>query len=354
MRIHGILSRSLLVCLFAFVLPVSSPMPCSAEEGAGFSPDFEYKEYIVRPGDTLWSIAKRELEDGFQWPIIWRENLRIGNPDQIEPGRIIIIPIRVIERAEITPDAVVIERDYTQEVSGTMEIDGPEDVPDVVDLPAGQGEKLEPIASRELLLASGYITRYLPDAGKVTGSPDGRFTFAQFDTIYIKTNRRASVGDKFYVVKKEARVKHPVHHKPIGFMAKVAGVLEVQEAGRKGLLAEVVESFEVIEPGDTLDYYYEISPPYLLGAPRRPQTTGHVVASNYMRTLNGTQDIIFIDKGRDHGLRMGDVLVTVKRGTDDRLSSVVQLVNLRKGTSLGVIIKSVSEVKPGDLYQGMR
>lgn len=48
--------------------------------------------YIVKRGDTLWDIAQIYLNDPYLWPIIWKENPYIINPDIIEVGDIIVIP----------------------------------------------------------------------------------------------------------------------------------------------------------------------------------------------------------------------------------------------------------------------
>lgn len=69
--------------------------------GAG-PPGAEYKgeaaqpafaEYVVRPGDTLSKIAKREMGNIRFWRRLWRLNINaIPNPDRIHPGVVIRIP----------------------------------------------------------------------------------------------------------------------------------------------------------------------------------------------------------------------------------------------------------------------
>jgi len=48
-------------------------------------------QYIVVKGDSLWNIAVRAYQDGYQWVKIASEN-KISNPDVINPGTSIIIP----------------------------------------------------------------------------------------------------------------------------------------------------------------------------------------------------------------------------------------------------------------------
>ncbi len=52
-------------------------------------------EFVVSPGDTLWSIAERRLGDPYWWPIIYAENrpeLSHHNPDLIDTGIKLRIP----------------------------------------------------------------------------------------------------------------------------------------------------------------------------------------------------------------------------------------------------------------------
>lgn len=319
-----------------------------------YSEDFEYKEYIVKKGDTLWSISKRELEDGFQWPMVWRENLKINNPDQISPGQIIIIPVRMVEKKPIAPEKVVpMEEVAREEVEPKFIINSIEPEREVkkADL---EYKPIEPLIGSTLLLAAGYITRVIPDVGEVTGNAYGRMTYGTGDEIYIKTRNRAQIGQKFYVIKKVSEIRHPLNKQLVGWLVKVGGVIETIESGSRGLKATVLAASDGIEVEDTLDYYYDVSSPFITGEPRRPQVSGHIVASTYMRDLNGTYDAVFIDKGTNNGLRLGDMLMTLHEGTDDKLSSVMQLVNVRKETSMGLLIKSVSEVQKGDVFQGIR
>jgi nucleoid-associated protein YgaU len=49
--------------------------------------------YIVKSGDTLSSIAKRELGNESRWPEIFAANSdAIVNPDAIFPGQVFLIP----------------------------------------------------------------------------------------------------------------------------------------------------------------------------------------------------------------------------------------------------------------------
>lgn len=52
------------------------------------------KTYTVKPGDSLWAIAKRILSDGSRWREIYNANASVigKNPNLIYPGQVLRIP----------------------------------------------------------------------------------------------------------------------------------------------------------------------------------------------------------------------------------------------------------------------
>lgn len=55
------------------------------------------KTYTVAAGDSLWNIAQKMYNNGYQWTVIQRAN-NLNNPDIINAGNVLIIP---------TPDAAI-------------------------------------------------------------------------------------------------------------------------------------------------------------------------------------------------------------------------------------------------------
>ena len=313
---------------------------------------YEYKDYVVRKGDTLWDISSKHLKDPFQWPMIWKENLRINNPDLIYPGQKIRIPVSVItqEVKQIAPEPAPPPKKIVKKV-----------VKKIVKKPA---KKKEPVAKtiepvdiggllpREAFAATGYISREVPYRGEITGSPEGRSLFAMGDEIYLKSVEPAKAGDRFYVIRKEARVRHPRTGDSLGYLVRVLAAVETEKIQKGRIQARVIESYDAIYTGDVLDDFYEIDPSSSAGIPRKPDIKGAVVASTYMKLLSGRFDIVYIDRGREDGLRIGDMLMTMISG--DRANGVIQVVNLRDTTATAVVLRSKAQVSTGDIVSGLK
>jgi LysM repeat protein len=314
-----------------------------------FSPvkaeEYNYVEYTIQKGDTLWDISGIELIDNFQWPLIWKVNPHIKNPDRIYPGQVINIPVSFLKPAEGT----LIRTSPTAPTTPTTTL-REKPVAAAVQITPKKGEFL---ISRETILENGYITKKVPYKGEITGASVDRTIFGKYDEIYIKSVDAAQIGDKFYVIRNEGKVKHPVSGDNLGYLVRIIGVVEVEEAGTEGLKAVIVESFVNSIVGDVLDNYYEINLPFRTGEERRPQVEAVIVATRHMKELSGKHELIFIDKGRNDGLRESDLLMTFVRGTDDRQNGVLQLVDVRDTTSLALIINSKIDIRIGDIVTGL-
>jgi hypothetical protein len=57
------------------------------------TPQPQQKEHVVKPGDTLWDLARQYLNDPFRWPLIYQANKDVvANPHRIYPAERLVIP----------------------------------------------------------------------------------------------------------------------------------------------------------------------------------------------------------------------------------------------------------------------
>jgi len=59
--------------------------------GTVSSAQTEKKEYTVKKGDSLWSIAVSQYQNGYRWPEIARAN-NLVNPNIIHAGNVLVLP----------------------------------------------------------------------------------------------------------------------------------------------------------------------------------------------------------------------------------------------------------------------
>jgi hypothetical protein len=324
------LMLSLMVLIF--LLPLNS-----------FSQIQETKEYKVLKGDTLWDISKKELSDSFLWPKIWKENPAITNPDKVYPGQIIIIPLYLIqpEKKEVeeaapapppppAPPTQVIEK---------------ETPPPAV--------KLRPLVDRNLLIASGYIAPSVHRVGTITGAPSGRTLYGVNDKVYVRTDESAAPGDKFYVIRAEQTVYHPITKGKVGYVVQILGIAEITQLKYGETEAKLTQCYGDIVSGDLLDTYYEITPPLVEGNSfRRPDIEGFILASENMRLLNSNLDIVFIDKGKQDGVEIGDEFRTLKRTDGGHIvpSGIIQVINYKDTTATAVVKEAGEPLSSGNVF----
>jgi hypothetical protein len=307
-----------------------------------FSETDETKDYKITKGDTLWDITGKELGDSFLWPKVWRENPEIANPDRIYPGQTIKIPLRLMKKeageepAKQEPAAMK-EKEAGAEVAKKEE--GPAPVP------------MTPLVEETLLMSSGYIADSVHSVGRITGSPSDRIMFGNNDTVYVSLDAPAQIGDEFFVVRRGELVRHPVTGKKLGYIVLVLGIAKVDHFEFGQTMASITQFFDDIRVGDLLDTYHDMIPPLTAGHFRTPGIDGYVVAARHI--MSGNHDILYIDKGSDDGIEVGDMFRTVALGAHKVPSGKIQIISSREKTATAIVRENYSPIGVGNLVIGM-
>jgi len=69
---------------------------------------------------------------------------------------------------------------------------------------------------------------------------------------------------------------------------------------------------------------------------------------------NGKWDIVYIDKGTEDGLEVGDLLATTLQSEHKIINGEVQIISLRGKTSTAIIRESKIETSVGDGVIGVK
>ena len=295
----------------------------------------EYKDYTVIQGDTLWDISQKELNNPFLWPKVWKENPEIQHPDRIYPDQKIKIPLSLLQKeipAEI-PKPKVVKKPKVVEEKPTEIIVEP--------------EKIKYLVDKNILIASGYIDASVPHIGTITDSPSDRTVLGKNDYAYIKTEAPVQLGDKFYIIDVIEKVDHPDTGRSLGYLIEILGSAEVIENGDDPKVL-ITTSYGEISPGDLLDNYYNIEQPLAIKSPRKPDVAGYVVETKQLHGVSGTYDIVYIDKGSNDGLEVGDLLETLVKSKHQIYNGLIQIINLRASTATAIVRQCDREIFKGD------
>ncbi len=312
----------------------------------------EYKDYTVVKGDTLWDISGAELKDPFLWPKIWKENPDIVNPDKIYPNQKIKIPLYILQK-EIPVAEIPKER--KPEIVKKLEPKKKEPKKEILrKIEPVKPVKKEYLVDKNILIASGYITDSVRSVGSIVSSPSGRTLLGKDDYAYVNTDKPSKIGDKFYIIRSAGKVSHPKYGYLLGYLIEVLGIAEVvgQDNGETKII--IPTSYADILIGSLLDDFYETEPPLLTDHPRKPDISAYIVATKELHMINGTWDIVYIDKGKKEGLVVGDLLMTIRQGEHRVVNSSIQIINLRESSATAIVKKANDIVSRGDEVVGIK
>jgi hypothetical protein len=303
-------------------------------------------EYIIEKFDTLWGISDTRLEDPFLWPKLWNVNPHIENPDLIYPGS----KIRIPSREELMRMPAYQRKGIPSTKASTKEkkIDTSEPR-SVWKFAPTTGKKH--IIGWELYIASGWIADEYPGIGEITYSPMDRQIVSKDDTVYIKSDSDDIMdGKRFFVIRDIKMVRHPVSNNKIGHQIRIVGILEVIGKDNNMTKAKVINSFEAVQLGDGLLPYKELEPPFITDSIRTPDVSGYIIESHMSSYLLVEGNVIFLDKGENDGVKVGDVFSVLSEQPTESHLGTIQIVSLQPTTSGAVLLQSSQELTVGSKW----
>ena len=321
------------------------------------------EEYIIQKDDTLWSISGSRLEDPFLWPKLWNINPHISNPDLIYPGEKIRIPSREsliqqeLPSAEETklPSAPDLKTSDTKAAPSALESSGKISKKYLVD--------------KNLYISAGWISKDFPSIGTITATPSGRRMAGTNDEVYINVSANKILSllgldaksslivalnenskNRFFTIRNIKPVKHPVTGEKLGYLIRITGILEIIGMDGDTPKAKIISSKEDIETGDGLMPYKNMEPPLVPDVIRTPNIEGYIVEAHYTNQLSGENNILYLDKGSNKGLELGDVFTILPNSALERTIGKLQVISLQPDTSTAVILKSSEEITIGSKW----
>ena len=306
--------------------------------------------HVVRKGDTLWDICKTYFNNPWQWPKVWSYNPNITNPHWIFPGDTVHLQSASAELPSALPAAPTEKRRRLVRRGGGFGAGG--------------------MALREL----GFVEEgELSQSSRISGSREEKIMLATGDQAYVEAPREKPlhVGERYTVYKIEREVTHPVTKAKVGYVVLILGEVQIDQITQGGIArASIVDANGAIERG------YRVGPlarRWKNVEPRKNGSTleGYVVSALHPLDIIDSEEIVFVDRGRNDGVADGNRFFVVRRGdgykkllseettTDDprypkEVVAEILVVEAHDRTSVGYVARINKEVHPGDKVEMRR
>ncbi len=363
MNIHEQLIRSLRglsACAVAGM--IWSASPAMAQEAAA-APQGEpqiSEIHTVEGGDTLWDLCTKYLNSPWYWPKIWSYNPQITNPHWIYPGN----ELRFYPSDESLPTAVAVSRDLNAPLPEEMEIPDELDVEDLVKQVAPVAVSRVPRNS-VLRMHQGFVTKgQQAVAGEITNSPMESQMLADFDRIYVKLKSAAKKGESYAVYRQVKEISHPVSGEEVGYVVEVVGTLTIVDTSPVVATGQIQQAYRPIQRGDFVGPWPETAGRRVLPAQNEADLKGYIVETmEEAQSEVGEHHMVFIDKGRNDGVKLGNTFVVYARGDSftrdvtglpNEIVGRLMVIDVQEGSSTAMILRSMRELSVGDKIEMRR
>ncbi len=342
--------------------------------------------HTVQQGETLWALAQQFLGDALLWPEIYRLNTTVvEDPHWIYPGE----ELRLVAGAE----QVVAPAGEAQAPAGNVAVTPTADSTPQAATPsrALPGADAPTIFANQAAARAAQRTLQLQEARAYRAVREGEFYGAGFiadsrslvsgmlgghveaAALRRLTNRTpAALYSTVTVAPPSGEAYHTgdlllayrVGRTVVGYgeIIEPLGLLRVTSDGEAGqvVTAEVRTLFGQLDLGVPLlkaePFHYDNS---AHSVPVENGLAGQVIATQRDNDLTSIQDMLYIDKGADDGVHLGDVFhITAARGVTENLvrdQADGLVVHTRAKTATLLLLQvSQPDIRPGATAQQVR
>lgn len=271
---------------------------------ATFEPGPAPALHVVRSGDTLWDICFLYFNNPWEWPRIWSYNPEISNPHWIYPGD----RVRLYPGGQAPGDAGL---GAVGPADGAGEGDGGELV--VESEVPGPSRRQGGMRLRQLT----FVDQDTREAAfTIVGAVEEKSLLSEGDSVYLEypDKRPPEEGKRYTIYTETSPVRHPDGKQVIGSYARILGELQVVSVrDGKRARAFITDSVDAIERGAKVG---PLQRTFTTVAPRRNKVElqGTIVALVGDEELIGQNQVVFVDRGSDDGVEVGNRMFVVRRG----------------------------------------
>lgn len=280
-----------------------TPAVAAPSEGV---PGGEYPEgllHIVVKGDTLWDLSAKYLGSPWLWPELWERNRFLTNPHYIYPGiRVVVFPPPAREyRMEIRepePGAGAAE-----EKAGEP---APEGAPQMVSEPVMAVEQVAAVPELDVVRAGLFLPQRPEGIGNIRAGVDTRVAFSDQDKVFLSLTKEIPAGQLLGVYRVHGPVDPPSGGSVSGYVRYLVGILQVVDPEEGMTTAVVRKSFEDLTRADQIDEEIPGYAPIVL-KPGGEKLEAVVLAGRGENTEFATGQVVYLDKGSDAGVEVGNL-----------------------------------------------
>lgn len=311
--------------------------------------------HTVAEGDTLWDISDAYLGTPWVWPSIWSENREVKNPHLIHPGDQLWVTAEEIRK--VSPDeaqALMAGEGADPASMGEVAYDA---------LPEGSEPAKPPMYRFSARDGVGLISEEMlkGSAAIVDNARNDRIWAGSMDLLEVGLGAgEVEPGEQLVVFRAKQRVYDPSTGHALGWHARVLGWVEVKEVHEEVSTVEVRMAFAEMRAGDRL-LPREKMPLEVELRPAQPGIEAQVAHMPSDRIQASGNDVVFLDRGTDVGIEVGNVLEiyrpqpkrreVVKRkrvAVPPRVVGELVVISAFANSSAAVIHQASTEVEVGD------
>jgi len=216
------------------------------------------------------------------------------------------------------------------------------------------------VGEQAIVFQGGYIQATPePFAATVIALRETKSLFSYGDIAFLKIKPTVDVkvGDQLTILRSVKQIYHPRTRAYMGQMIRILGVVEITRASDDGVAeVRVVQSFDALTRGDRLKMF-EVPPPVPAQQVTSDPLIGVIVDFKEQRSLTATLDVIYIDKGEQDGVALGDRFSVIRPGrrqsattkTLDLTVGEIKVVGLQARTATAYVVKSTEGLERGDI-----
>ncbi|QIK37287.1 LysM peptidoglycan-binding domain-containing protein [Caldichromatium japonicum] len=291
-------SRFAILSVFSIVLTLFA----GATPALELAPDAPSR-YVVQPGDTLWDIAGRFLNEPWRWSEVWQANPGIDNPNRIYPGD-------VLELAQVAGRPVIRRAAGVRTVRLSPQVRA-ETLK--APIPVIRIGNIAPFLTQPYVADSDAIKQ----ASYVVGFPEEHIVAGVRDSIYVRKIPSAEM-QQFQVLRPGDPLRDPESSELLGYHVEFIANAVLERPGNPAKLRVTRMEREVSIGDRVIPADPESALADFLPRPAPTGLRGRILAVTNGVSQIGRYDVVILNRGARDGLEPGHVFEVFSGGERER------------------------------------